>query len=191
LRHRVIVVACAVALFPLSARSDAITLPFASNDTGVTKILKLIEWVRAADDLAAMSDALPNALGLSKASRIYYTEVDGKQVKDWTDYLLKAPIWPGAQSTMDYTVPEPNAPAGHWRADIRLYLNSSEACVQMGDMVSRFGEPTDTYIVTDGGGRSYEWKLREKPWKTVVGGYFGPNNKGCGDLTIIEYPMGS
>jgi hypothetical protein len=190
--HYTILIACAFALAQSPARADTATLVFNPEDSGSTKVIRLIEWVASLDDLAKASDILPRALGGSQTPQVYYAEVNGKQIKDWTDFLLDAPIWPGSRSKMDYTVLEPDGPAGDWRADIRFYLEESEACVRKADMVSRFGPPTDSRIIPDAATISYGWQLRQTPWKTMVWGEYGEDDSGCDAyLTVVEYPTGS
>jgi hypothetical protein len=153
--------------------------PFTPDDSGVTKVLKLVAWIGSLDDLSAATVTLPAALGVPATPRVVYYDLNGKQTKDWTEYLSNAPIWPGAQSTVQYRIPEADGPAGRARASVFIGLNSAEACIHLADMISRFGKPAETHLVTDGAGLSYSWALRQTPWKTGVGGYFGRHDKDC------------
>jgi len=178
---------CAISLLLSTAYAAAETPPFAPSDSGVTKVLKLVAWIGSLNDLSAAPQILPSALGLPADPKPYYYERDGKQAKDWTDYLDDAPVWPGAKSTIQYSIPEADGPAGTARATIFIRLNKVEACVHMADMISSLGNPAETYFVTDGGGEAYGWVLRQTPWKTVVSGYFGRNGRDCaGDLSVGE-----
>jgi hypothetical protein len=177
--RRTVLAACAMMFALLAAHAGADTPPFAPADNGVTKMLKLIGWIGSLDDLSMTTNKLPAAMGLPPTPRVEYFEKDGKQAKNWTEYLRNAPIWPGAKSTINYTVFEPDGPAGQYRrAGISFDLNTSEACVRITDMIARFGRPTMFYPVTDGGGLSHEWTLREIPSKILASGYFGPSDSG-------------
>ncbi len=172
-----------------SAASYAAEPVFEVNDGGAIKIVKLIRWVAKIDDLAGASDTLPRALGLPASNEVYFADINGKKVKDWTSVLRNAPVWPGAKSTLDYTVFEPDGPAGSWRADIAFYLEPSEVCIHLQDLEAALGAPTATGLVTDGGGATHGWQLRQAPWRTVLWGYFGRLETGCDShLKLIEYP---
>jgi hypothetical protein len=167
----------------LSMQASAETPPFTPDDSGVTKVLKLVQWIGALDDMSAATDTLPNALGLRSDPIVRYWDHDGKKTKVNTEYLTHAPIWPGARSTIQYTVSEDGFASLPLRARtyILIELNPAEACIHMADMVSSLGKATEDHPVTDDEQGLYDdWVLRQTPWKTIVQGYFGlSNNGGC------------
>jgi hypothetical protein len=187
-----IVTATTACLVILALRAAAAPTIFAPGDNGNTKVLKLIQWVAEINDLAIATRTLPRALGISQNPRVStYTDANGKRIKDWTDYLYDAPIWPHAKLKMEYTVFVPGAPAGSWRAEIRFSpdFNESEVCIHKADLISLFGQPSGSYVLTGGAGMAYSWVLRSSPYETIINGFFGYAETGCDPSpTIIEYP---
>jgi len=176
-------------MLTLSVSNSCNATIFTPDDSANKKVLKLIEWVASVNDLAKATKSLPNALGISQPPNTAYADVNGRHIKDWTDYLYDAPIWPGAKSKLEYTVPKPGAPADSWRADIRFYLdlNEREVCIHKADLMSLFGPPR---LLPGGDGPiDYAWVLRSDPYETIVLGNFGFDGTDCDPyLTIIEYP---
>jgi len=183
--------ACAIAVALAAAHAGAETPPFAPADSGMTKVLKLVAWLGSLDDLSAATDTLPEGLGLRATPKVEYFEKDEKQLKNWTDYLSDAPIWPGGKSTIAYTVFDPDGPAGSdWRARIILELDVGEACIRMADMVSQFGKPIESVPLTDGAGESFVWTLKKMPWALQVDADFGVRNQNCtSQLFVTEYRL--
>jgi hypothetical protein len=181
--------ACAIAVALVAARAGAETPPFAPADDDATKVLKLVAWLGSLGDVSAAADTLPGALGLRATPKVGYFEKDGKQLKVSTDYLSDAPIWPESTSKINYTVFEPVADSS-WRARIIIEPHGEAVCIKMADMVSRFGKPTDSSMLSDGAGEDFIWTLQKKPWATQVSAYFGVQNQGCtSQLFITEYRL--
>jgi hypothetical protein len=155
------------------------------DDSDATKILKLTAWIGSLDDLSKATGQIPRALGYPLTPRLEYADVDGRHILNWTEYLGDVPIWPSAQSTIQYRVPEAGGPAERTRATVFIRLNPAEACIHMADMLSHFGKPTETYPSTDMGPPYYGWLLRPSPYKTMVSAMFGVGDKNCTPSLII------
>jgi hypothetical protein len=190
------IAACAVAL-SLSAHADSQGAPFSPDDSGTTKVLKLIRWIGTIGDLSGATETLPDALGLHVDPTPRYVNRDGAKTRTGTDYLSLTPIWTGAHSEISYTVAEADDPANrNGRAWISLRLAKSEACVRFPDLVSYFGEPTLTYpaevrsTMTPNNpwapGRVARWAVREAPWKTEIITEFRPRNDNCAEVVSIS-----
>jgi hypothetical protein len=69
----------------------------------------------------------------------------------------------------------------------QIVLAAFALSLALADVIAHFGKPTETNLVTDGGGVSYSWTLRQIRWKTGLDSYLGPPGGDCaGYLSIGE-----
>lgn len=188
---RVMLAAFAAALLAACTTSPA--PPFDLSESSPEKVLDMVDWLGSLDDLTQAS-VVTTGLGLAPNPKNAFLQKNGVSVPNATYILELVPITPGSPARINYALFDPRGVAAHWpfgpesitRATLDLY--SLPVCITKNAVDRRFGSPVKQFLITDGGGRRYEWRIGHwwASWRTYMATNFVPDDdRGCATYLSI------
>ncbi len=191
---RAMLVAFATVL--LAACTTPPTPPFHLTELQPDKVLDVVEWLGSLHDLTQTA-IVTAGLGLAPNPKTVFAKKNGVSVPNATFILDSVPITSGSQARINYTLLDLRGAAAHepfgppdsvTRATLDMHFYPSPICITKSMVDRRFGSPVKQFLITDGGGRRYEWRIGHwwSSWHTFMATNFVPDDDhGCATYLSI------
>jgi hypothetical protein len=168
--------------------------PFDLAQLTPEKVLDVVEWLGSLD--LSQPDPVMTGLRLNPEFQRRTANLNGHEVPNIVQVYF-GPMLNGSKTTLDYAIYDPQGKAAHerdggitravlqWRLRPQGDFHSFETCVRVKDLRDRFGSPVDQFIITDGGGLGFRFRVSSVGgWRTYTSGYEDPD--GCIDTLPIR-----
>jgi hypothetical protein len=168
--------------------------PFDVTHLTPDKVLDVVEWLGSLD--LSEPDPVMQGLHLTPEFKSYTANRNGQEIPNIVQ-VYSGPMRNGSKTTLNYAIYDPHGVAAdqrdggmtravlQWRLRPQGEFHSVETCVRVQDLRNRFGSPVDRFVITDGGGIGFVFRVSSLGgWRTYTAGYEDPD--GCIDTLPVR-----
>ena len=157
------------------------------------RVLDVVEWFGSLRPKSTRAGY--EGLRLTPEFKSYTANRNGQEIPNIVQ-VYSGPMRNRIEDTLDYDIYDPQGIAAHerdggvtralqWRLRPQGDFYSFETCVRVQDLRNRFGSPVDQFVITDGSGIGFRFRVSSLGgWRTYIAGYESPG--GCIDILPVR-----